>query len=163
MTHLHENLFLNIDIPFLLETAMHQMDVVTDVTISLGKGLKKSIKSCSKEAVGIARSVGEFVDVEDVMKSVHKVAHPEKHAERKSSIIHKPIGWSEDPPSTFRNFPKDILRVIKEEDLKKDQSVSLRQYSSEAKNTRSRNDKLPIMEGKTGAKGHSTNTNRKAK
>ena len=42
------------------------MEVVTDPLCSLGKGLKKSIKTYRKEAVGFARSLGELVDVEDI-------------------------------------------------------------------------------------------------
>ena len=40
------------------EAAVSQMEVVTDATSSLGKGLKKSLKSYGKEAGRFARSIG---------------------------------------------------------------------------------------------------------
>ena len=52
------------------EAAYHQLQVATG-------DLKKSLKNCSEEAGRIVRSIGEFVAVQDVLKSIHKVAHPE--------------------------------------------------------------------------------------
>ena len=68
------------------------MEVVSDATSSLSNGLKKSIQTCSKEAAEFARSLGEIVDVEDIVKTIHKVANPEEYEDRKSFIVHKPIG-----------------------------------------------------------------------
>ena len=84
------------------EVASHQIEVVSDATSSIGKGLRKSFKNYGKEAKSFARSFSEFVDVEDLLKSIHKVAHPEEHSHRKSSIVHTPIDWSKHPPSAFR-------------------------------------------------------------
>ena len=74
------------------EAASHQMDQMCDMSVSLGKGLKKTMKTYSKEAGQFARSFSEFVDLEDLFKTIHEVAHPEKHAQRKSSVVHNPIG-----------------------------------------------------------------------
>ena len=56
--------------PQVKEAAYHQLQVATG-------DLKKSLKNCSEEAGRIVRSIGEFVAVQDVLKSIHKVAHPE--------------------------------------------------------------------------------------
>ena len=76
------------------------MEVAADATVSLGKGLKKSIKTYSKEAERFARSLSDIVDVEDIVKTIHKAANPEEHENRMSNVIvHKPIDWSKHPPS----------------------------------------------------------------
>ena len=71
------------------ESACNQMEATAS---SLGRGIKKSIKGYTKDASRFAHSLSEFVDCEDLLKSIHKVAHPEQHAQRRSSIVHKPIG-----------------------------------------------------------------------
>ena len=58
----------------------------------IGNGVKKSIRNYSKGASRFARQISETVDVEDVLKSIHKVAHPEQHRERRRSIVHTTIG-----------------------------------------------------------------------
>ena len=66
------------------EAAANQMEMVTDATSSLGKGLKKSLKSYSKEAGRFARTISELIDCEDLMKSLHKVAHPGNNFEKQN-------------------------------------------------------------------------------
>ena len=74
------------------EAASFQMQLMSDVTLTVGRGLRKTIRSYSREAGKFSRSLSDFVDLEDLFKSIDEVAHPEKHAQRKSSIIHTPIG-----------------------------------------------------------------------
>ena len=66
------------------------------------------MKKYSKEASYAARSLSNFVDVEDFLKSVHEVVYPEIHAERKTSIVHKTIDWSKYPRSSFRKLSEDF-------------------------------------------------------
>ena len=96
---------------------MHQMDLVTDAALSLGKGIKNNVRSYGKEAGRLARSLGEFVDVEDVLKSIHKVTHPEQHAKRRSSMVHSPVDWSKHPPAPFRKFSHDMLRALEDDEI----------------------------------------------
>ena len=95
--------------------AAHQMGAVTDATKSLSKDLQKSIKTCSKEANRFARSLGEIVDVEDILKSIHKATNPDEYEDRKSSVIHKPIDWSKHPPSSQRKLSKECSMTTEEE------------------------------------------------
>ena len=90
------------------------MGAIKDATSSVGKGIKKSLKSYGKEAERFARSMSDFVDVEDFTKSIHKVARPEEHAQRKTSIIHTPIDWSKHPPSAFK--PTSVIEEEEEEE-----------------------------------------------
>ena len=95
--------------------AAHQLEAVTDATASLGKGLKKSIKTYRKEANRFARNLGEFVDVEDLLKSINRVANSDDYEDRKSSIIHTPIDWSKRPPSTRGKTSDECSVTIVEE------------------------------------------------
>ena len=77
------------------DVAFQQIEAVTDATSSFGLNLKKSIEMCSKEAAEVARSLSEIVDMEDILKSIHKVSNPDDDFDnRKSKIIHHPIGVS---------------------------------------------------------------------
>ena len=51
-----------------------------------------------------------------MLKSIHKVAHPEEHSHRKSNIVHTPIDWSKHPPSAFRKYSEPIEEENEEED-----------------------------------------------
>ena len=51
-------------------------------------------------------SLSEFIDAEDMLKSLHKITHPHQHEERKSNILHPPIDWSTYPPSAFTRCSK---------------------------------------------------------
>ena len=53
----------------------------------------------------------DFVDVEDVVKSIHKVVHPEEYVERKSNVVHTTIDWSKYPPSAFKRCSQDVHTV----------------------------------------------------
>ena len=88
------------------EAASHQMEVVADVTKSLGDGLKKSLRTCNKKTCRFTKSVSEFVDVEDILKSIHKLTNPKEYDKRQSNIIHTPIDWSKHPPSSRQKFSK---------------------------------------------------------
>ena len=93
----------------------------------------ESWKECSKEASRFKRSLSDFVDVENVLKSVHKARHPDEHAARKSSIIHEPIDWSKYPPSAYRR-PSQVRpsMVLDEEDISED--FSYRKEKGEREN-----------------------------
>lgn len=95
------------------EAAAHQIEVVADATSSFGKGIKKSFKRHSKEVRGFARSFSELVDMEDILKSIHKVAYPSDHA-KSSSIIHPTIDWSKYPPGTVIP-PSEYVTTLVEE------------------------------------------------
>ena len=95
--------------------ASHQLEVITNATASLGKGLKKSINSHKKDVKTFTSSVNELMDVSSVLKTIHKVAHPEEHAQRKTSVVHTPIDWSKYPPSAFRKFSEEHSATIREE------------------------------------------------
>ena len=66
--------------------------------------LLSSLKTYSKEAVGCARSLSEFVDVEHILKSIHKVSNAEDFEHRKSNIIHTPIR------SNTKDINNDIMK-----------------------------------------------------
>jgi hypothetical protein len=84
----------------------------------------------------LVRSFSDFVDVEDLLKSVHKVVHPDQH-ERKSSIVHTPIDWSQYPPSAFRNIsieeylPSSPFQPMLSEDNYHHPSASLHKFSQD--------------------------------
>ena len=91
------------------------MEYVNDATLSLGKGLKKSFRSYGKEAKGIVQSLTDLIDPEDLLKSIHKVAHPEEH-QKNTIIVHTPIDWSKYPPSAFRRYSHDFPSTKYEDD-----------------------------------------------
>ena len=66
------------------------MDLVTDVTSTLGDGVQKSIKKYTREIGDACKSFTECVDIEESLKSIHKFMHPDQYGES-SNIIHKPI------------------------------------------------------------------------
>ena len=96
------------------EAASHNMEIVTDASSLLSKGLKKSLKNYEKDAKRFVRSFTNFLDFEDLLKSIHKVSHPEEY-HRSTSIVHKPIDWSKYPPSAFRTYSDDFSTTIEEE------------------------------------------------
>lgn len=75
------------------EAANNQFEAVGDATSAFSKGIRKSFNRSSKEMRGFVRSFGDMMDMEDVLKSIHKVAYPTDHA-RSSNIIHPSIDWS---------------------------------------------------------------------
>ena len=93
----------------------HQTEIVTNAAESIGKGLKKSISNCRKEAHHTAQSLSDFVDVEDLMKSIHRVIHTKNKHVKQTSIIHTPIDWSKYPRSAFRKYSEDLSLTYKEE------------------------------------------------
>ena len=68
---------------------------------SLGKGITKSLRNCSEEASQLKESMGEIFKVDGFLKVFSKGRHSEKDNTRKSSIIHKPIDWSNYHPSAY--------------------------------------------------------------
>lgn len=82
--------------------ASQQLGAVGDATSSLGRGLKKSLENGTKEAGRLASTLGEILDVEDLVKSLrHVTTSGEEQASRKTSVVHEPIDWSKYPPSAF--------------------------------------------------------------
>ena len=91
------------------------MEMVTEATNHLSMKLTKSVKSYKREAGRCARSITEVLDIEDFLKSIDKVANPERHARRRSSIIHPPIDSSKFPPSAMKDFPKSFSKILDEQ------------------------------------------------
>ena len=93
------------------------MGSVGDVTQYLGEGIKKSVTKCGNKAGRYARSLGDFVDVEDVVKSIHKVVHPEEYVERKSNVVHTTIDRStlHPSPSSQRKSDQSVIQEEREE------------------------------------------------
>ena len=113
------------------EAASYQMDVVTDATQSLGQGIRKSIQTYRKGAGRFARSLSEFVDIEDFLKSVHKVAKPEDHESRTSNIIHTTIDWSKQPSSSQKQQSSKYSMVT--DDESEDESGNIGNHDNSAK------------------------------
>ena len=86
---------------------------MTDATLTLGKGVKKSIKNCGKDVEQFTRSIGECVDVDEFVKSFHHAVRTETESQRNAKIIHQPIDWSKYPASAFRRH-SEPLESIKE-------------------------------------------------
>ena len=110
------------------EVALYQLETVTEVTISVGNGIKKSVKRYTKDAKRFVRSVSEFVDVEDVMKSIDGIVHQDEYARRRSSIIHTPIDWSKYPPSAFRRGSHGYPTTVVAEDYGKKGEINDESY-----------------------------------
>ena len=75
----------------------YQLESASDKTSSMGRHLKKSMTNYKQDADRFARSVTDFVDVEDLKKSVHKAVKKGDYGERKN-IVHRPIDWTKYPP-----------------------------------------------------------------
>ena len=100
------------------------MDQITGATSDYYRGVKKSLKQCSKEASQMARSFNEFVDVEDILKSVHRARNPEEYAARRRvSIVHTPVDWSKYPPSAYRKKSQVRPTIIVHDDDSSDDDV----------------------------------------
>lgn len=56
----------------------------------------------SREAGRITDAVSGFIDLDGLLKSLHKFRHPGERNERRSSIVHHPIDWSKYPTSAYR-------------------------------------------------------------
>ena len=93
------------------------METVTDITGKFGETAKRSFKNCTKEARKLSRSLVDFVDVEDVVKSIHKVVHPEEYVERKSNVVHTTIDRStlHPSPSSQRKSDQSVIQEEREE------------------------------------------------
>ena len=63
----------------------------------MGRHLKKSITNCKHDVDRFARSVTDFVDAEDLKKSVHRAVKKGDYGERRN-IVHRPIDWTKYPP-----------------------------------------------------------------
>ena len=100
------------------EAACKHIEAIADTAGSCYKGLKKSWKECSKDVRCFARSLSEFLDVEDVLKSVHRGRHPEDEAAKKRSIIHEPIDWSKHPPCAQWRVHSSVIRQDETNNLK---------------------------------------------
>ena len=80
------------------------------------KGFRKSLKKCNTEAKHFVRSFTDFVDFEDILKSIHKAARPEEHAPLMPIVYHRPIDWSKYPSSSFDKGPPSENRTGGDED-----------------------------------------------
>ena len=90
------------------DAASLQLEAVSDATSALSSGLKKSIQSGSKEVGRFASSIGDFLDVDDLLKSIRQVTNSDDSSGRKTSVVHEPIDWAKYPPSAFKQV-KNIL------------------------------------------------------
>ena len=68
-----------------------------------------------------ARSFKDFIDVDDMVKSFHRVANPEKNKSRKSSIVHSPIDWTKYPRSSFQNSTGRCTSINEADDEDEDE------------------------------------------
>ena len=93
------------------EVTSNQID---DAKAVFTRGFRKSLKKCNKEAKHFARSFTDFVDFEDILKSIHKAARPQQHFQRASSVYHSPIDWSKYPSSAFNEYPDDTSEADEE-------------------------------------------------
>lgn len=58
----------------------------------VSKELRRSVKRNTREVRELARSVGELVDIEEFLKTIHKRTHPEEH-EDSDIILHQASDW----------------------------------------------------------------------
>ena len=83
--------------------ATQRIENITDVTSMVGRGIQKSIRKYSKEARHLTTSIKDFVDMEDLWKTIDKKVHPKKYQQRRLSSIHTPlVDWSHNSESRFR-------------------------------------------------------------
>ena len=83
------------------DVASQPIEAMNDATSSLGKGITKSLKNCSEEASQLKESMEDFFKMDGFLKVFNKVRLSEKDNTRKSSIVHKPIDWSNYHPSAY--------------------------------------------------------------
>ena len=79
------------------EVALHQMEAVADATLSLSKGVHKTLINCSREVAKVADELCEFSDIDDIFKSV------EDHSEKGMSANNL-SGLSSSNKQKFRNI-----------------------------------------------------------
>ena len=76
------------------EATLHQKELVADATISLGNGIKNSVRTCSEEAGRAAQSISEFVDVKDILKSIQRTIKPGDYAKGGKNVVYAPTDLS---------------------------------------------------------------------
>ena len=89
------------------EAISYRIEHAVDTTNILMDSVKKSLNHQQKKARKLKGTISDMVDIDDITKSLHKVIHPEIHAERRSSIIHPPIDLSKFPASAYRRGSDD--------------------------------------------------------
>ena len=105
--------------------------MVTDATLSLGESLQKAIKTRSREAGHLKRYVSEFVDAEDILKSVHKLSNPENYENPRPNIIHTPVNWSKNTFSSWKMSTRECFAIPEEdEDGENNQKKNCRKLSN---------------------------------
>ena len=94
----------------------YQLESASDITASMGRNIKKSIKRYNHGAEQMARSVREILDVEEIKKSLHSVVRSEKYLGG-TNIVHKPIDWEKHPPpaSSHRHNIDDRSKKIQDD------------------------------------------------
>ena len=103
-------------------------------------------------------SLSEFIDAEDMLKSLHKITHPQQHAERKSNILHPTIDWSTYPPSAFircsQTFANEERSKEKQEQEDENEDEEEREQQEEQK--QSKNEKQPQLDQQKKQQQHSS-------
>ena len=115
--------------------ASHRIEVITDATSNFGKGVKKSMKNCTKEAKELLQSVGEFIDIEDIVKTFQKFRHPEIFEQRNAAnVVHTTIDWTMFPPNRWRMEESHIF-IPQMEDGVDGMDTTMGGYCNEGENT----------------------------
>ena len=80
---------------------MEAAAAIAEATCEFRRGIKKSFKRQKTEASRFCRQMSDIIDVEDILKSIHKARYPNHHHES-TVIIHSTIDWSKHPPRDSR-------------------------------------------------------------